>query len=255
MPAEPERHRLRLRRALDRERVVVDRHAARSSHRRAQPFDVGNGPEAVAIGYGSVWVANSLDGTVSRIDPRQQRRHVGDHGRVGPVVGARERRRDLGRRQLRRPGRSHRPRDERHRPARSALGSGPQSLASLGGRVWVSTRERPRPSTAAAPCAFRSELPPTHSTTGVGYAAPPGRCSPPPVTGSSGSSAWVAWTAARSSRTSRPRSPTHGRRPHLYLPAAARHPLLQRRPGARERLPARARARLPARLAGRHRLR
>jgi peptide/nickel transport system substrate-binding protein len=31
---------------------------------------VGNGPTGIAFGAGSVWVANSLDGTVSRIDPR-----------------------------------------------------------------------------------------------------------------------------------------------------------------------------------------
>ena len=30
---------------------------------------VGDGPEAVAVGAGAVWVANRLDGTVSRIDP------------------------------------------------------------------------------------------------------------------------------------------------------------------------------------------
>ena len=32
--------------------------------------NVGNGPRAIAVGAGSVWVANNLDGTVSRIDPR-----------------------------------------------------------------------------------------------------------------------------------------------------------------------------------------
>ena len=30
---------------------------------------VGNGPTGIAFGAGSVWVANSLDGTVMRIDP------------------------------------------------------------------------------------------------------------------------------------------------------------------------------------------
>jgi hypothetical protein len=34
------------------------------------PF-VGNGPAAVAVGFGSVWVVNGLDGTVSRVDPRK----------------------------------------------------------------------------------------------------------------------------------------------------------------------------------------
>jgi peptide/nickel transport system substrate-binding protein len=35
-----------------------------------RPINVGNGPRAVAVGAGSVWVANNFDGTVSRIDPR-----------------------------------------------------------------------------------------------------------------------------------------------------------------------------------------
>jgi YVTN family beta-propeller protein len=32
-------------------------------------IDVGNEPSGIAVGGGSVWVANSGDGTVSRIDP------------------------------------------------------------------------------------------------------------------------------------------------------------------------------------------
>ena len=32
-------------------------------------IDAGGGADALAVGDGSVWVANSLDGTVSRIDP------------------------------------------------------------------------------------------------------------------------------------------------------------------------------------------
>ena len=42
---------------------------------------VGNGPTAVATGLGSVWVANSVDGTVSRIFPDRDERPV------IPVVG------------------------------------------------------------------------------------------------------------------------------------------------------------------------
>jgi len=37
---------------------------------------VGNGPTAVAEGLGSVWVANSVDGTVSRVDPEREERPV-----------------------------------------------------------------------------------------------------------------------------------------------------------------------------------
>ena len=38
---------------------------------------VGKGPTAIAVGEGAVWVANGGDGTVSRIDPRRA-------GRRGP---------------------------------------------------------------------------------------------------------------------------------------------------------------------------
>ena len=38
-----------------------------------RPTNVGNGASAVAVGAGAVWVANSLDGTVSRIDPASDR--------------------------------------------------------------------------------------------------------------------------------------------------------------------------------------
>jgi ABC-type transport system substrate-binding protein/class 3 adenylate cyclase len=42
----------------------------------ASQTPVGNGPTAVAIGLGSVWVANSVDGTVSRVDPDREERPV-----------------------------------------------------------------------------------------------------------------------------------------------------------------------------------
>jgi ABC-type transport system substrate-binding protein len=35
-----------------------------------QTFQVGNGPDGIAYGGGSIWVANGLDGTVTQIDPR-----------------------------------------------------------------------------------------------------------------------------------------------------------------------------------------
>ena len=38
------------------------------SNQVTQRVNVGSGPTAVAAGFGSVWVANSLDGTVDRID-------------------------------------------------------------------------------------------------------------------------------------------------------------------------------------------
>ena len=39
------------------------------SFESARTIPVGDGPRAVAVGEGSVWVANAADGTVSRIDP------------------------------------------------------------------------------------------------------------------------------------------------------------------------------------------
>jgi DNA-binding beta-propeller fold protein YncE len=36
---------------------------------RFSMFEVGRGPSAIAVSDDGVWVANSLDGTVSRVDP------------------------------------------------------------------------------------------------------------------------------------------------------------------------------------------
>ena len=49
--------------------LLVDPHANRVS----QQISIGNGPRGVAVGGGSVWVANEPDGTVSRLDPRSGR--------------------------------------------------------------------------------------------------------------------------------------------------------------------------------------
>ena len=43
------------------------------SHDIADTIEVDNGPVGIAVGAGAVWVANSLDGTVSRIDPATRR--------------------------------------------------------------------------------------------------------------------------------------------------------------------------------------
>jgi YVTN family beta-propeller protein len=47
-----------------------------SSAKLKSQTPVGNGPTAVAQGLGSVWVANSVDGTVSRVDPLREERPV-----------------------------------------------------------------------------------------------------------------------------------------------------------------------------------
>ena len=49
--------------------LLVDPRANRVS----QQISIGNGPHGVAVGGGSVWVANEPDGTVSRFDPRSGR--------------------------------------------------------------------------------------------------------------------------------------------------------------------------------------
>ena len=78
-----------------------------------QTIPVGNGPSGIAIGAGAVWVVNSLDGTVSRIDPGTntvvQKITVGG-GPLGIVYAAAL---GLGREQRRRNDHEDRPR-QRH---------------------------------------------------------------------------------------------------------------------------------------------
>src|SRR5690348_951102 len=76
---------------------------------------VGRLPSGIAVGAGAVWVANSLSGTVSRIDPRMNR--------VTTTID---------------------------------VGGEPHSLAVAGGRVWVSVQEAPpRPASAGGPSVAR----------------------------------------------------------------------------------------------------
>lgn len=60
------------------ERIEANALAAIDSERAelSSQTPVGNGPTAVTVGLGSVWVANSVDGTVSRIDPDREERPV-----------------------------------------------------------------------------------------------------------------------------------------------------------------------------------
>ena len=106
-----------------------------------EEIGVGNGPEAVTAGGGAVWVANSLDGTVSRIDPTQNivAAVIPVGGRA--LVRAREQRLGLGRRQLRGQGRTGSIWDRTTSTSTLAVGSGPQSLVSLDGRVWLTARQ------------------------------------------------------------------------------------------------------------------
>ena len=80
------RPRGRLRRSLgDRrlpERGMADRSGDDAPSRERSRS--GSSPVAVAVGEGSVWVVNAKDGTVSRIDPANERGRVTDPGRRVP---------------------------------------------------------------------------------------------------------------------------------------------------------------------------
>ncbi len=68
---ESDRDRGRRRRAVGGERGVraPSRGSTRAAARVVQAIRVGNGPSALAVGEGAVWVVNRHDGTLSRIDP------------------------------------------------------------------------------------------------------------------------------------------------------------------------------------------
>ena len=67
------RHRRRLRGHLGDQRAGRDGHARRPDRqpRDRRPVRTGNFPAALAVGAGFVWVVNAGDGTVARIDPRE----------------------------------------------------------------------------------------------------------------------------------------------------------------------------------------
>ena len=208
-------------------------------------FAVGNGPEAVTIGYGSVWVANSLDGTVWRIDPTSD--VVTTVITVGPGPSS----------VLASDGAiwvadSYGGEVVRIDPATNRIiatitvGSGPQSLASIDGRIWLSARE-----TAAvhrggtlrlcfdfAPTRL-DRLGLNESRRLVGVLCDQRRSRRVQARGGPG--------RRNLSPTSRPRCRARPTGPHLHVPPAPRHPLLERRSRTRERPAPRARARLPAR--------
>ena len=70
-PGRRDRARLRRRHAVGERACRGPGGSHRSDDREAglAPIQVGNGPTGIAFGDGAAWVANSLDGTVSRIDP------------------------------------------------------------------------------------------------------------------------------------------------------------------------------------------
>ena len=86
----------------------------RSDHgqRRAGVIPVGNGPTGIAFGSGSAWVVNSLDGTVSRIDPETNSVTALDHNGKRPRRGRGRCPRCLGEQPVRRHARANRPTHE-----------------------------------------------------------------------------------------------------------------------------------------------
>ena len=143
------RDRRRRRRGLGDERVD-GRALTRSIPARGSvtaTINVGNGPVAVAVGPGAVWVANSGDGTVSRVDPATNRVaapiQVGE-GPSGVAVaptaaasGSRTSSPARSRGSTRQSARSSRP---------SPVGDLPQGVASSGNTAYVAVRARQRPS-------------------------------------------------------------------------------------------------------------
>ncbi len=219
----------------------------RLPHRSAAPqgrrhqINVGNGPVSVAVGHGSVWVANNLDGTVSRIDPSRdvvaatiavgdgprglavtregiwvsnefdgtlrlidpRTNKVGRTIRIGGAAGGTRKHGDATDR--RRQARQHRP-SRRHAARRRTGNSGPRSTRSPAHRAVLNTND--------GLLGFRK----------VG-GADGGQLVPDLAVGIP--------AADR-------------RRPHLHISAAPGNPLLERPARAARRLPARDRARDPA---------
>ena len=109
------------------------------------PIRVGNGPSALAVGEGAVWVVNRQDGTLSRIDPAKN--HVSWTGRIGSdptavavgagsvwVAGGEE-------------GPVRRVEPGTHAVVKIEAGSSPAAIAVAGGSVWTAA-DAPLPRTA-----------------------------------------------------------------------------------------------------------
>jgi YVTN family beta-propeller protein len=110
------------------------------SNRLVAEIPVGNGPSSVAVGEGSVWVANALDRTVSRIDPETggvvQRIDVGgDPGGIAAGAGAVWVANSL-------DGTVSRIDPQTNREVQAIpVGVTPTALAVVGGAVWVTSAE------------------------------------------------------------------------------------------------------------------
>ena len=115
-----------------------DNHVARidpATGKVVQAISVGSGPTGIDFGAGSLWVANSLDGTISRIDPETNSVTATRPG-TAPVAAE-------GRHLGQQPVRWHRRanRSETNQVARRIIvGNRPQGVAVAGGNVLVGVR-------------------------------------------------------------------------------------------------------------------
>ena len=98
---------------------------------------VGSSPSGVAVGQGSVWLANYSDDTVSRINPADPRGRGDDRGGVRRQLGSRSGSETCGSRTT-----TARPCRRSTRPTNSVVatipvGNGPSGVAVGGSSVWV----------------------------------------------------------------------------------------------------------------------
>ena len=100
----------------------------------------GTAPPGIAFGSGAAWVANSLDGTVSRIDPATNSVAATIPTGNGPTAVAVERARRLGEQPVRRHAGADRSADEPGRRDAISVGNRPAGRGDLGRQR---ARERP----------------------------------------------------------------------------------------------------------------
>jgi len=108
--------------------------------RTVQVVAVGESPTAVAAGFGSVWVANSGDGSVSRINPAVNRIVDRIAVGIGPYGIATDDRWVWVTNRL--DGTLSRIDPEHDHPTTFAVGETPLGVAAAGGKVWVADFER-----------------------------------------------------------------------------------------------------------------
>ena len=137
-----DRDRGRLRGGLDDPRDRRRRLAARSGHgARPAAHRRRQRPGPIQVGDGAVWVANTLDGTVSRIDPATNAVVATVQVGEGPAALAVMRRRRLGGRRARRHAGRASTRGTDTVAERIETGQRPSGLAADGGRLWVAARD------------------------------------------------------------------------------------------------------------------